>query len=316
LKRTLPDVAVDFGASAEKAVVAAGGVDLARVAEADPARRATAAAILDSLGAPDLDPRLDLESAAAAGELARVAGRHALPYPVVAVLLADQVERPLALVAEGHRRVDHGDLFPAWRILSLDGCSRAARSEAARLGSKLGPFVTDLLPTDDACPADPLDSALHLTLSGWRVLGTVERALELAVDHVQGRHQFGQALAGFQAVQFQLADAAVAVDGLRELCRFTLWRIFSADRARAVDPLALRLHALDVARSVLRTTQQLFGAAGVCDEYDISVLVRHVQPELRLPFGSEQTAAALYEAVGRDGFAGLFPQGGTGGSGA
>lgn len=314
MKRTLPDVAVDFGVSAEKAVVAAGGVDLARAAEAEPDRRATAADILDSLGAVDLDPREDPESAAAAGELARVAGRYALPYPVVAVLLSDQVERPLALVAEGHRRVDHGDLFPEWRIQSLDGRSRSARSQSGRLGSKLGPFVCDLLPADAAGPADELDSALHLTLSGWRVLGTVERALELAVDHVQGRHQFGQALSGFQAVQFQLADAAVAVDGLRELCRYTLWRVFSTERAGAVDPLALRLHALDVARSVLRTTQQLFGAAGVCDEYDISVLVRHVQPELRLPFGSEQTAAALFEAVSRDGFEGLFPHGGTGGS--
>ena len=42
-----------------------------------------------------------------------------------------------------------------------------------------------------------------------------------------------------------------------------------------VDALALRVHAIDVARAVLRTCQQLHGAAGVCDEYDISVLTRH-----------------------------------------
>ena len=57
--------------------------------------------------------------------------------------------------------------------------------------------------------------------------------------------------------------------------------------------LALRVHAIDIARAVLRTCQQLHGAAGVCDEYDISVLTRHIQPALRLPFGAERTAAEL-----------------------
>ncbi len=305
----LPDLAAEFAISAEKAVVAAGGVELARQAEAQPARRNEAAALLEGLGISDLDPRADLDSAAAAAELCRVSGRHALPYPVVAVLLSDQVERPMALVAGTHCRVDHGDLFPAWRVVDVEGGCRAASPAGAPLSSRLGPFVTDLLPADETGRVDPLESSLHVTFTAWRILGAVERALELAVDHVQGRRQFGQALAQFQAVQFQLADAAVACDGLRELCRYTLWRIFSDQRSRPVDPLALRLHAIDVARGVLRTAQQLFGAAGLCDEYDVSILVRHVQPDLRLPFGSEQTASTLFDAVVRHGFDSLFPHG-------
>ena len=75
------------------------------------------------------------------------------------------------------------------------------------------------------------------------------------------------------------------------------------------DVLALRVHAIDVARTVLRTCQQLHGAAGVCDEYDISVLTRHVQPALRLPWSAERTATELAEAIQRDGFEGLFPHG-------
>ena len=64
-----------------------------------------------------------------------------------------------------------------------------------------------------------------------------------------------------------------------------------------------------MARSVLRTCQQLHGAAGVCDEYDISVLARHIQPALRLPFGAERTATELADAIDADGFVGLFPHG-------
>lgn len=307
---TLPDLAVEFAATADKAVVAAGGVDLARAAEIDPSRRSTAAGLLQSLGIGDLDPRADLETAAAAAELGRVAGRHALPYPVVAALLGNGGDEPLALVTPTHARVDHGDLFPRWRVSTLEGAAAVARAASPALGSKLGPFVTDLVPAAGAATVEETEVALHLTLTAWRILGTAERAVELAVEHVRDRHQFGQALSQFQAVQFQMADAAVATDGLRELCRYTLWRVFDDPAAGLVDPLALRLHAIDVARSVLRTTQQLFGAAGLCDEYDVSVLLRHIQPDLRLPFGSEQTATLLFHAVQRDGFESLFPQGG------
>jgi alkylation response protein AidB-like acyl-CoA dehydrogenase len=148
-----------------------------------------------------------------------------------------------------------------------------------------------------------------VALTGWQVLGTVDRAVELAVEHVQGRVQFGKPIAAFQAVQFQLADSAVAVAGLRELAAFTLWRLAAAPGAALADVLALRVHAVDVARTVLRTCQQLHGAAGVCDEYDISVLTRMVQPGLRLPWSAERTAAALSDAIQGDGFDGLFAHG-------
>jgi hypothetical protein len=301
----LPDLAAEFGAAAAKAFADLGGVDCARRAEADPSSRETeVGAALAGVGADELDPRADLETAAAAAELCRMAGRCVLPYPVAGYLLRQP--QPLALVSS--LRVDHGDLFGAWRATTLDGSASEATPAGLPLSSKLGPFVTDLSASGDLPPSSVLERALLLTLSSWRVLGVCERALELAVEHVGDRVQFGQPLAQFQAVQFQLADASVLVDGLREVCRFTLWRAFSSDDT-LVDALSLRVHALDVARAVLRTTQQLHGAAGVCDEYDISMLCRHVQPELRLPFGSDHTAAVLFDAVATSGFESLFPQG-------
>jgi len=244
----------------------------------------------------------------------------ALPYPVAGALLADEEGRPLALVPDAVAPVDHGDLFPEWRVATIGedhevpGTSWSGgvgRPVGARRGTRLGPFVTGLsVAAGD--PPPPADVALHLALTACLVLGTVDRAVELAVEHVTGRVQFGKPLSAFQAVQFQLADCAVAVAGLRELAHFTLWRVDTAADPLA-DVLALRLQALDVARSVLRTTQQLHGAAGVCDEYDISVLARLVQPALRLPWGAERTAAELASAIERDGFAGLFPHGGAAG---
>jgi len=306
----LPDEAVEFGAAAAKAFAALGGVDAARRAEDDPTTRSgEVAGALAALGTEDLDPRDGPEALAAAAALCEAAGRCALPYPVAGALLAGADGRPFAVVPDRAARVDHGDLFGEWRVARLAGPAMVAtRPDGARgLGSRLGPFVTDLTEGGTADRETGDDVPLHLALTACSVLGTVDRAVELAVDHVNGRIQFGKPIAAFQSVQFALADASVAVSGLRELAHYTLWR------PTLVDALALRVHALDVARSVLRTTQQLHGAAGVCDEYDISVLIRLVQPALRLPWGAERTAEELAAAVGREGFDGLFEHGGIAG---
>ena len=307
----LPDEALEFGAAADKAFAALGGVEVARRAEQDPARReAEVAPALAALGIGELDPREDADSLAAAATLCQAAGRVALPYPVPGALLADADGRPFAVVPDVTARADHGDLFPEWRTATVDGtAATGAPSTTGRLATRLGPFVTDL-DRGGALPAAGADVALHLALTACQVLGAADRAVELAVDHVTTRVQFGKPISAFQAVQFQVADAAVAVSGLQELAHFTLWRLATDPAAALADALALRLHAIDVARAVLRTSQQLHGAAGVCDEYDVSVLARHVQPALRLPWSAERTAAELAAAIARDGFVGLFPHGG------
>lgn len=305
----LPDEAVEYRSAATKAFLALGGVDAARRAEDDPSvRTGEVATTLAALGVDDLDPRADADALAAAAALCEAAGRVALPYPLPSALVRDDAGRPFAVVPDGHLRVDHADLFPEWRIASLHGPSGTATPVGPRLATRLGPFVGDVTVTATE-PHAAVDLQVQVALTGWQVLGTVDRAVELAVEHVNGRIQFGKPIASFQAVQFQLADAAVAVAGLRELAAFTLWRLAAAPGAALADVLALRLQAVDVARAVLRTCQQLHGAAGVCDEYDVSVLTRMVQPALRLPWSAERTATALADAIQGDGFLGLFDHG-------
>jgi alkylation response protein AidB-like acyl-CoA dehydrogenase len=73
--------------------------------------------------------------------------------------------------------------------------------------------------------------------------------------------------------------------------------------------LALRLHAADVARAAMRTAQQLHGASGVADEYDVSVLCRRAQASLRIPASSDRILDSLSAAIRQEGFASLFPHG-------
>jgi hypothetical protein len=316
----LPADAVEFGAAARRAFASLGGIDAARRAEADPASRKDGADVLAALGIDDLDPRDDADTAAAVAVLCEEAGRVALPFPVAGVTLrgvdaGDGRGLPVAPVPGGRLRVDHGDLFDAWLAVGPDGRAVVARSGGPALGTRLGPFVCDLdaAPVAASTAVTPDDAeelrAWWLTLSAWTILGGLDRAVELAVGHTQDRVQFGKPLTAFQVVRFQLADAAIAVAGLRELARFTLWRLDVAPDEAWPDVLALRSHALDVARGVLRATQQLHGASGLCDEVDVSVLVRHLQPLLRLPAGAEDTARDLAGAIAAGGFDGLFPHG-------
>jgi alkylation response protein AidB-like acyl-CoA dehydrogenase len=104
-----------------------------------------------------------------------------------------------------------------------------------------------------------------------------------------------------------MADAGVALRGLDELARYTTWRLVAAEPARrAADAIAFRLYAVDKARTVLRTCHQMLGAIGFCDEHDVSVIDRHLQPALREPCSSETLALRLLPAVRSGEFETLF----------
>lgn len=323
----LPESAVAFAASARRAFDDLGGIAFARRAEADPRLRSDAASALEALGADDLGPvgAVDIEQAAAAAMLCREAGRVVLPWPIEGMLLRDDAraagsgDRPFAVVSPRLTRIDHGDCALEWDVATLDGAVGIATATSTGLGTRLGPFCVDgtlaapLAPRAVAASSQPVTrrTAWWLTLTAWRVLGGCERAVELAAQHTSQRVQFDKPLTAFQTVRFALADASVAVHGLDELARFTLWRLATCDEAATADALALRCHAVDVARDVLRATQHLHGAAGMCDDYDISILTRHLQPALRLPESADATALRLADEISRDGFDGLFRHGGA-----
>lgn len=63
---------------------------------------------------------------------------------------------------------------------------------------------------------------------------------------------------------------------------------------------------IETATQVLRSSHQLHGAIGLCDEHDLSILDRTTQPALRQPGGLEATTDALVTAVETRGFDSLF----------
>jgi hypothetical protein len=304
----LGEEAAEYGRQALRALEAAGGDRLVQLAEAEPGRRAALVApVLGELGAWDLDPRgggAELEAAAA---LCRSAGYWALPYPV-----AERLSRPADLDVDGLLVV--ADTVPAaavahldlrWATVTLDGRRGLAAARPADGPPRDNAFVArlDLRTTDGN---GERDAALGLVLPCWTLLGMLDRAMELTRAHVLIREQFGQRLAAFQGVQFQLTEAEVERAGVEILARYALWSIQAEPDNARDDALALRLAAVEAAEVVFRVAHQLHGAIGFCDEAPLSWLSRYSQPLRRLPFGLSGTRTALTSRIGRRGLQGLF----------
>ncbi|OBH43989.1 acyl-CoA dehydrogenase family protein [Mycobacterium mantenii] len=307
MKTDLPQDISDFAAVAGKRLIRLGGPPAALRAETDDAVRDAARTALNDVGAFDLDVRSAPDDLLAAAVLCQAAGATVLPYPLVEELLAIDGAR-LTLVNPTAPRIDHGDLAGDWIAADLDG-NRYRPQPASRTGAKLGPFLVPatLSAPEGTVPAD--DVNLHLVLGSWRILGAVQQSLRIVTDHVRARIQFGKPLADFQAVRFAVADAAVAVRGLHELAKFTICRPETLPaQIHSADALVLRLKAADTARQVMRTSHQLLGALGFCDESDVSVLDRHTQPLMRLPLGTEELALRLIPCVSDGSLETLFSE--------
>jgi hypothetical protein len=296
--------ALEYGLQARRAFDAAGGDQLLQQAEAKPElRESLVGPVLAELGAWELEPRNDSDNLEAAAALCRSAGFWGLPYPV-----AERLSRPADGSADG--LVVTGEIRPAaavaginlrWAAVTVDG----KRSTVTGLGTARAGFVAELelSPESDSATAAV---ALALVLPCWTLLGMLDRALQLTIAHVQLRKQFGQTLASFQGVQFQLTDAEVERSGLEILAKHALWSTANTPADALGDALALRMAAIEAAEVVFRVCHQLHGAVGFCDETTLSWLSRYSQPLRRLPHGLSETRELLTRSVGRRGLTGLY----------
>ena len=111
-----------------------------------------------------------------------------------------------------------------------------------------------------------------IALSAEQV-GASERALELTVEHLLTRVQFGQPIGSFQALQHRAADLHILVESARSLSRAVAAAADDVDPAAAADPdRGLRVAAAKVycSEALTRTASemiQLHGAIGVTWEH-------------------------------------------------
>ena len=102
---------------------------------------------------------------------------------------------------------------------------------------------------------------LHWSALAAESVGAAQAVLELAVEHLRVRHQFGRPLGSFQALRHRVADLTVLV----EAARSSAW--FAATEDLTAAPLAKAV-AADAFVTVAGECIQLFGGIGFTWEHD------------------------------------------------
>jgi acyl-CoA dehydrogenase len=108
---------------------------------------------------------------------------------------------------------------------------------------------------------------------GALAVGIARRALEESIDYARERKAFGFPIAGFQAVQFMLADMAKDVEAARLLTQQSAWMIDRGLRASKHSSFA-KCFATDAAMRVTTDAVQIFGGNGYTREYPVEKLMR------------------------------------------
>jgi acyl-CoA dehydrogenase len=108
---------------------------------------------------------------------------------------------------------------------------------------------------------------------GAMATGIAQRALDECVKYSQQRHAFGQPIANFQAMQFMMADMAVAVEAMRLLTYKAAWLVDHGESPNVVSSYA-KLFSADACMKVTTDAVQLFGGYGYMNEYPVQKLMR------------------------------------------
>lgn len=103
---------------------------------------------------------------------------------------------------------------------------------------------------------------------GAQMIGVARGALEHALVYTKERKQFGRAVADFQGVQFQIAQAATELEAAR-LMVYNAARLKDANKPFVREAAMAKLFSSQVAEKVTSLSVQLFGGNGYTKEYPV-----------------------------------------------
>ncbi len=115
------------------------------------------------------------------------------------------------------------------------------------------------------------------------MIGASEKVLEMTLEHVKTRTQFGKAIGSFQAVSHKLSDIYLQIESALSLLRFAAWSFDNDKQQFPKAAIALKGFVSEELPKVIQTALQVHGGIGFTHEYDLHLYLRRVR-----------TLAALY----------------------
>jgi alkylation response protein AidB-like acyl-CoA dehydrogenase len=156
--------------------------------------------------------------------------------------------------------------------------------------------VTLITLDDDVLDDLLLRGKLALTV---RAHGAARRAFELVTDYAKERHQFGQPVAAFQAIQHKLANGLIALEGVRLIVDHAAKLHDLDDRDWRYFASCAVVFANDALRRVSLETHHAFGAIGYADEHEAPLHFKRVHLDTialgGLPHAKRSLASSLLD---------------------
>jgi alkylation response protein AidB-like acyl-CoA dehydrogenase len=201
------------------------------------------------------------------------------------VLDGDRAER-LAVVTEAGVFVVDGGVAASQRSPVFDPVLHVAEVT----------FSGVHVPDTDRVRVDA-EKAHHVSLTGMAIttVGACQRILDLALEHVKQRQQFGVAIGSFQAVQHKAVDMHVATERARALSYFAALTIAADDPRRRLAAAMAKASAGEAQSVVFRHGLQLFGAMGFTWENDLQFALKRAKTGELLLGGAAEHRAIIAE---------------------
>ncbi|MDA8585998.1 acyl-CoA dehydrogenase family protein [Rhodobacteraceae bacterium] len=119
--------------------------------------------------------------------------------------------------------------------------------------------------------------ATRLTVAAFSV-GRARRCFDMGVAYAAERKQFGQAIAKFQGVSFQVADMITEIDAADWMTLAGAWRLDQGLPANR-EIASAKVYATEMLARVTDTTLQIFGGMGLMDDFPIERFWRDARVE-------------------------------------
>ena len=122
-----------------------------------------------------------------------------------------------------------------------------------------------------------------MALKCGEMLGGLEQILEMTVEYMKERVQFGRPLGALQVVQHYCTDMATYLETSRHLACQAAWLISQGRESRKEIAMA-QAWLSDAYKKCASIAQQLHGAIGFTEELDLNLYYKHAK-ESELAFG-------------------------------
>jgi len=141
-------------------------------------------------------------------------------------------------------------------------------------------FVDATIPEDSLLGPRGRGLKQFLTiLDGGRIsvaalsIGLAMGAYDEAIAYAKDRHQFGQSISKFQAIQFKLADMLMEIEHAKLMVLKAAWEKDNG-RDYVMTASLAKLYSGEVSRRVVNEAVQIHGGYGFMDEYPVSRMYR------------------------------------------